>query len=356
MSILHICNTFFDFELFKTPFPPLENAFDQHEVFLQLQFLPFLYGSKEDGVVVSFIPENSFWKQLEDLNISPPQLHLTQEEKFPPLEYLNVWGHSPTIAKWADKKKLSYQMPPWSIVQLVNSKEFSFQACPLPGGKLIFNEGELREWLKTIKGNKVLKTCFGTAGLGHLIFDEEDSKVIAFAQKEWRENRPVIGEPWMKRILDFSTQWEIAKTKEIKKIGVTLCENDLQGRYRQNTVGNLAKLFGAHLRKVEEHEEFVQKVLSKIASVGYFGNVGIDAMIYEMENGTTKLHPIVEINARKTMGFVTLAIQQKHFPGKDLQLAFTKEETGLLPSFGWKHNKTKVKFSRHIQITVAETT
>ena len=106
--------------------------------------------------------------------------------------------------------------------------------------------------------------------------------------------------------------------------------------------------------KLEEHETFAQKVLSKIADVGYFGNVGIDAMIYEEENGEMKLHPVVEINARKTMGWVTLAIQQNHFPEKKMQLAFAKEKKGQLPSFGLKQNGIKVEFSRHIQITSVE--
>ncbi len=345
MSILHICNTFFDFELYQRPFPPLERAFDQHEVFLQLQFLPFLYASQDDGVAVSYIPEDNFWHRLKAFNITSPKLHLISEKQFPAYSALNVWGHSPTILEWAKQKKLPYQMPPWSIVQLINSKVFSFNACPLPGGQLLHNEEELQRWLKTAQYPVVLKTCFGTAGLGHMHFEKIDiPKMKAFAEKEWKEKRAVIGEPWVKRLLDFSTHWEIGK--EIKKIGVTLCENDPKGRYLQNRVGDPAKLFGAHLEKVEQHELFVQKVLSKIKELGYFGNVGIDAMIYD--HG---LHPIVEINARKTMGFATIAIQQKHFPGKDLRLAFTKKEEGqILPSFAKRQDGTKVEFSRHIQI------
>ncbi len=354
MSILHICNTFFDYELSHLSFPSLKNAFDQHEVFLQLQFLPFLFASKEDGVAVSFIPEDSFWQRLKAFNISAPHLHLIEDGKFPLYQSLDVWGHSPTILKWAKKKQLSYQMPPWSIVQRVNSKEFSFQACPLPGGKLIHNEEELQQWLKTIKGEGVLKTCFGAAGAGHLLFKEFDfNKIRAFAEKEWKEKRAIIGEPWVNRILDFSTQWEISKTKEIKGLGMTLCENDFKGRYRRNRVGDSAKLFGPHLEMVKEQQQFVQKILSKIAELGYFGNVGIDAMIYKTENGSLQLHPIVEINARKTMGWAALAIQQKHFPGKDLQLAFTKKEgAGILPSFALRQNGSKVKFSRYLELEI----
>ena len=55
--------------------------------------------------------------------------------------------------------------------------------------------------------------------------------------------------------------------------------------------------------------------------LGYFGNVGIDAMVYRSENGP-QLHPIVEINARKTMGFAALELQKRHFPNKTITLSF----------------------------------
>ncbi|HSX12483.1 MAG TPA: hypothetical protein VLF61_03245 [Rhabdochlamydiaceae bacterium] len=346
MSILHICNTFFDLELSKQPFPPLEQAFNLHEVFLQLQFLPFLYASTEEEVLVSFAPEDHFWKRLH----SPPKLRLVEETSFSSDLSIEVWGHSPTILEWAKKRGLTYQMPPWPVVQQVNSKAFSFEACPLPGGQLIHNESELKQWLRTLRGEAVLKTCFGTAGRGHLLFKEiNDPKLKIFAEQEWQQGRAVIGEPWMRRVLDFSTQWEISNTKEIRKIGSTLCHNDPKGRYRQNSVGDTKTLFGVHVEKVEEQERFVQKVLSKIALLGYFGNVGIDAMIYENERGALQLHPIVEINARKTMGWAALAIQKKHFPGKNVRLAFTKnKEAGILPLFA----KQKVPFSRYIEITI----
>ena len=79
---------------------------------------------------------------------------------------------------------------------------------------------------------------------------------------------------------------------------------------------------------LEEHREFVTEVLEEIALMGYFGLVGFDAMVY----GNHKLQPIVEINARKTMGLVALAVQNQHHPGKDVEIAYIPERDRLLPN------------------------
>ena len=87
----------------------------------------------------------------------------------------------------------------------------------------------------------------------------------------------------------------------------------------------------------------VLPILEEMASMGYFGNAGFNAMIYD-EN---ILHPIVEINARKTMGWVAFKLQEKHYPGVAIEVAYTKsEKSGILPQ-----GLGKVKFNRQLQIS-----
>jgi hypothetical protein len=54
--------------------------------------------------------------------------------------------------------------------------------------------------------------------------------------------------------------------------------------------------------------------------MGFRGNLGIDAMIYDQ-----KLHPIVEINLRKTMGWLALIL------GKNL--SYEQGNEGVLPNY-----------------------
>lgn len=349
MPILHICNTNFEWELSQENPPPLAHAFDQHPVFLQLQFLPVLYAPPEDGVLVTCTPPSDF--------VTECHLHHISNNPFSAYDQIDSWGYSLKILEWAKKKNIPYFMPSWDIVKMVNSKVFSFEACPLPGGRLLYNEDDLKEWMNTQKKEAVLKTSFGASGRGHYFFNAETGidwpQILLFANKEWKEKRALIGEPWMKRLLDFSTQWEISKSKEIKKLGTTLCTNDVKGRHQSNEVGDLSSIFGNHLEKIKEHDHFVEKVLLKIADVGYFGNVGIDAMIYEKEDRTVHLHPIVEINARKTMGWAALEIRKRHFPGKQLRLSYIKsDKKGPLPSYATTQNGSKIIFPKQLQVII----
>src|SRR5690606_20489751 len=114
-----------------------------------------------------------------------------------------------------------YTAPPWEVVQEINSKLFSFTHSPkLAFAKLIYNREELLDWVHSTPGPKVLKTLYGTAGRGHLHIKANQT----FVKQLY--NYPLIGEPWVERVFDFSTQWEDGKL-----LGTTLFENEANGTY-----------------------------------------------------------------------------------------------------------------------------
>lgn len=308
MPTLHICNANFEWELTQKKILPLAEIL-QKPPGNQLQFLPCLYANPEDGLVVT---------QKEPPWPNPLHMHLIGETDFSRYVRVESWGASPSVAAWAKEKAIAYSYPNWDVVKEVNSKAFSFVNSPaLPGAELLFNEQEAATWCGKQKRPVVFKTCFGVSGTGHLIQQTIDVQAaLTFMQKEWREGRPVIAEPWVERVLDFSTQWMVGNDK-IDYLGHTLLLNDARGRFRQNRVSDA--MDEIHLDK---HREIALGVLKKIASRGYFGNVGIDAMLYK-DNEHIHLHPIVEVNARKTMGFVALMFQQRHFPNEIVTFSFS---------------------------------
>lgn len=310
MSILHLCNTFFEYEL-AGQFRSLEEALSSNALVQQLQFLPLVYKDPSDGIVVSGICPDS-------------------PSSFSKLE---TWGHSRLAKGWADQKKIPYTIPDWDLVRMVNSKAYSFSKSPLPGGKLL-RPGD------KIPPETILKTCFGTAGRGHLLSNSPKAKT--FCQQQWDLGLPVISEPWVERESDFSTQWKIEENKEIVFLGATQCVTTSSGSHRSNIVGDIEweKRYESFI-KAQKNK--AQEVLEEMADWGFFGEVGFDAMIY----GERKLQPIVEINARKTMGWATLMFQQKHHPGKRVEMAYvTSKEPGPLPT-----RLGQMNFSRQIIIT-----
>lgn len=315
VSTLHLCNTFFEWELANRIGPDVKAALHKSPIFLQLQFLPYLYAKPSEGIVVSEKPTHA----------SLPTFTL---EERPSYQRLETWGYSLLAKHWADSRNIAYPIPPWDVVKKVNSKEYSFSKSPLPGSRLLYPKDPLEK-------SAVLKSCFGTAGRG-LMFTE-DPKAKDFCEKEWKLGFPVLLEPWVERKLDFSTQWKISPTKEIQYFGVTLCKTSKKGVHQSNrTIRKIPSY-------VEEQKTFVLPVLQEMAEIGFFGEVGFDAMIYENH----QLQPIVEINARKTMGWLALTLQKNHFPNEELEIAYIhSSETHPLP-----RQLGQIKFSRQIVMT-----
>jgi len=337
--MLHIVNANFESELEGRTAFDLENSFGSNQTLLQLQFLPCLYAKEEDGVGVSAFSSNSDCK-----------VHLLCDPKPPPYTHITSWGYSQMIARWAKKRHLIYTMPSWDVVKEVNSKAFSFvHSLQLARSALVTSHEEAKKWMAYFEGEKVFKSCFGVSGKGHLRLPKESGRVESFLRQEFIKGLPVIAEPWVKRLLDFSTQWIIHSANKIEYLGATICLSDEKGIYRGNQTGDLDLLFGKYRSHLDKHLEIAEPILKKMGAMGFFGNVGIDAMLYEKE----MLHPIVEINARKTMGWFCVEMQKRYFPKHSIAVSYGKNDTlkNLLPHTVSKSNGGKIKFNKILSLT-----
>ena len=318
---MQIANTQMEWECESGRREPLATSFLHHPFYLQLQFLPALY-SEGDTIGVTHFPREDYFDFLTKIGLPVPHMKLLSDSNFSAVDSVDSWGASQNIADWATQHELSFPMPPWDIVKEVNAKTFSFSHSePIEGSALLTTKDELLAWCKTPPLPKVLKTCFGFSGRGHLLILGKitDAQIVQFAEREWTHGRPVIGEVWVRRILDFSTQWKIAAGGAIDFLGATVCENDGRGGYRGTKVGELSSLFGPHIEALHKHKEKAFPLLELIAKRGYFGNIGVDAFL-----GEDHLRAVVEVNARKTMGWVALELQRRFFPEKSFTLSLMK--------------------------------
>ena len=265
-------------------------------------------------------------------NLEMTPLYLLSANAFSPFTEVESWGPSLLISEFAKKNGLRYDVPDWELVKKFNSKQFSFEMSPkLPGSALLSYLSQAEQWLRSISGPKVLKSCYGVSGKGHLIIEEATprEKILRFLQLEWSKGLLVLAEPWVERLMDFSTQWVIHKNTQVEYLGSTLCTNDARGAYRYSTVGDEKVLFKEPFLNV--HKEIAKPVLHQMAKAGYFCNVGIDAMLYLSDKKEPTLHPIVEINARKTMGWAALCFQRQHHPEDLVRFSFQLGSGGYLP-------------------------
>lgn len=229
------------------------------------------------------------------------------------------------VRTWAEARQMQYPLPNWEIARFVNSKSFSFHYSTLSQAALIHDEKALREWLIKTEGRKVLKTCFGLSGKGNMLFEGKiaSQELLDFCRQEWNQKRPMIAEPWLDRVLDFSTQWYIHPDGNIEEMGATRFETDSKGIYQGTLAGPEHLLFNSFKPFLNEHRIVAKKALKDMLKMGFFGYVGVDALLYRGEDKETlSLYPIVEINARQTMSLVALRLQKKICPELILHLSF----------------------------------
>ncbi|SCA62732.1 hypothetical protein SCG7109_AD_00050 [Chlamydiales bacterium SCGC AG-110-M15] len=332
------CNTYFEFELSGQQCFPLATYLEKMPLILQLQYIPLLFASSEDYLLVSHMPSDKFIKALHDFLPNPPP-QLCTLETLPQADELATWAYSKQWAKWAQKNQLSYQMPDWECVAKVNSKAFCTKhAQQLPGSQLIHSKAELDRWVGNQKQTFVLKTIYGVASTEnitcepkHIHFSKRQQKLV---ENEWKLGRPLIAEPWVERVDDFSSHWRLSNNGTIQFIAATPIQNTASGCFINSLYEPDEQRLHKLLPYLNEHKSHAIKLLELIAKEGYYGPVSFDAMTYVNASRDTKLHPIVEINARQTMALANVLCQHRHFPGKTLRMGYTQDDADkhLLPS------------------------
>lgn len=367
MSRILFANTNFENELSSLDYCSILEGVEKNPLFMQLQFLPFLYADPKDTVLLTNLPKDSYLEMLSQaIPCDSPRLLCLNDDHQRDFSChkLYSWGYSKQLSKWAKKHGISYDTPPWGAITSVNRKDFAFiHSSQLPGAALLFCQKEVDQWLKKPFSKKVFKSCFGVAAKGNLIVDTRQprslSRLFPFLQQQWKRDLPVIAEPWVERFLDFSTHWYINPKKQFNYLGAAVMKNDSKGMYVQSIVANEEKLFSRYLWALEEHFDEAKKLLKKIASQGYFGHVGIDAMLYRWpgEEGKLFLQAIVEVNARQTMSFIAILHQRLYYSDKCLYLSYSrvkKKGKELLPKKLQRSNGSVVTFSRQLYSRVEE--
>lgn len=313
MSQLHLCNTFFELEMERSQLTSVPTLLHAHPAIQMLQYLPLLYAKEDELICVSKLPAQPDPRLIE-LNSAPSGT-------------LDLWGASAAVKLWAEERKIACPMPPFSLAQTIQSKAFLHSLGLAPeGAALLYNLEQARDWLEKTPGLKVLKAIFSHSGRGHLHPEEKDPN--PFLNEQFAANRAVVGEPWVDRVFDFSSQWSVGD--EIELLGLTVFQTSKRGVYEATLAGPRELLFGAYQWAILPHLERAETVLRHVRSMGFFGNAGVDALIYR-DKGKEKLRPIVEINARKTMSYIALVLQKQRAHRALLELRFTRGKEGLLP-------------------------
>ncbi|HEX8920781.1 MAG TPA: hypothetical protein VF766_04855 [Pyrinomonadaceae bacterium] len=226
------------------------------------------------------------------------------------------WGWTPSaLAAGKASGAVVSQPVSFDTVARVNSKLWSHSlevelGWALPGAATASTLDELREHVARacpLASDKwVIKSPFGFAArdrvLGRGPFIEKPQ--ATWAERRLSKGERLIFQPWLEVIREYGIVMEISPGGAYELHGISDLQTNGAGTGKGYILGRPPTA-----PRMKELERIAALVCERLFKEGYCGPVGIDAL--EHAGG---LHPLLEINARYTMGFVAVAVEKSLNP------------------------------------------
>ena len=244
--------------------------------------------------------------ELVSLNRPKPQ----------PNRLFSPWGWTPSAAAAGESTSaLVKQAVPFPTTARVNSKLWSHKLeqeldVALPGAALAASFEELLDAVAIAcpgpQDKWVVKSPFGFAARDRVL---GRGPLLDEPQAKWSRRRLALGEtlifqPWLEVVREYGVVLEIRPDSSTQMFGIS----DLQTNGAGTGTGYILGRPPDPARR-KELENIAELVCDRLFKEGYVGPVGIDAL--EHSRG---FHPLLEINARYTMGFVAVAVERSLKP------------------------------------------
>jgi hypothetical protein len=259
--------------------------------------------------------EPGFWTQLGDDLPWPLPGRIRCLSEAPSGLTVTPWGWT---QQFIDACRTNgVPLPPYpdvEVVRRVNSRRFSHElerdlACGLRGAAWL---SELDfDWLAS-QPRWVIKADLSNSSRERLL----GGGPLSPRDRTWLETRlrrdgGVAFEPWVEIVEEAGLQWDIPGTGEPQLIGITPLLTDAHGRYR-------GSVFSHPTADADWTDGILtsREAARRIQAAGYFGPLGIDACRYRDSDGVLRLRPLMDINARWTMGRLSLGWRRLLAPGQ----------------------------------------
>jgi hypothetical protein len=234
------------------------------------------------------------------------------------------WGWTDESLAFGESLGATFHAPPLKSVRRVNSRQFSFELAQtfedlLPGRAVARSTDELSDAVERLleAGNRALvKTEFSHAGRNRWIADP-GLRRCGHSLQRWATSRIADGqrlyvEPWLNAVAEAGLQFEILPSGQITFVGTAEMICGPHGTY----AGSLVTASSDSLHRWTEAIEIGRSVCRAAADEGYFGPLGVDAMWYRQADGRIALRSVQEINARWTMGRLSLGLRRWFRPNE----------------------------------------
>ncbi|MCR4604077.1 MAG: hypothetical protein K5683_11185 [Prevotella sp.] len=247
---------------------------------------------------------------------------------------IEPWGWNPAIRSQLIKSGVDENVPP-SEEQIAIIRQLSHRrtaALLLPQLHTDGTIGEafecttkeaVLELLNQHNNHVVLKAPWSSSGRGirFLHSDMPSPNIEGWLHNIFSQQGSVMVEPYYNKVRDFGMEFTSDGQGHICYLGLSLFHTT-NGAYTGNVIAteqSKRQQLGRYLslQLLDNVQEKICQHLETIIKDKYKGPFGVDMMIVGNGSHSCLLHPCVEINLRRTMGHVALAIGQRLNPGCD---------------------------------------
>ncbi len=285
---------------------------------LNRRLAPHLLWLARPGDALLLPPESSSEQlrtEAQRRGVELIELISTTQAKNQPLRTFTPWGWTPSAAALGERVGAITQPIPFGVVQRVNSKLWSHQletelGIAQKGAAVASTFEELQERVARAcpkpQDKWVIKSPFGFAARDRVLgrgsfLDEPQAK---WCRRRLAQGEMLVFQPWLAVVREYGIVMEISPDGTIEIHGISDLQTNGAGTGRGYLLGRPP---AAH--RAIELERIARIVGERLFKEGYYGPAGIDAL--EHAGG---LHPLLEINARYTMGFIAVAVESSLKP------------------------------------------
>ena len=242
-----------------------------------------------------------------------------------PLAPIDVWGWDAAI-KWQLLKTgviKGCEIPDDAMIETIRRLSHRQASIPVLNALVeanVFTLGErhclhtveeVRTFLE-IKHKIIVKAPWSSSGRGiRYLHDNMSGPEAGFVANIIRQQGSIIAEPWYDKVMDFALEFTSNGYGDIVYEGLSVFDTS-NGAYTGNLL--LPEEQKLHilatyieLEKFSAVKEQLLAILEHEMSHVYAGPLGVDMMVVHTAQGYL-LHPCIEINLRRTMGYVALNV------------------------------------------------
>ena len=226
------------------------------------------------------------------------------------------WGYSSDVRKLSTQAGWKIHAASDDAVRSANSRTTSEELeriwkVGLPGARRIETLDQFYEALQSGDGNHqwVVKALFSMSARERILGrGAPKSGDIHWIQRRIASQGAVFFEPWVDRIDEIGIQIEVPASGEPRLIGISPMLVDHRGQYAGSLFSSPQPRDQA--QRWSEAIAVALRAAEQLQFIGYFGPLGIDSMCYRDAEGGLRFRPLQDINARWTMGRLSLSLRR----------------------------------------------